>query len=143
MGQGYAVETTARLEVAGDPAKFRCMTIRMDELREAADRMRREQADPSIRVSRGAEIDMTPDGRFLPPPRTHGLPLTAKVGAIAAMVAAVAGAIAIAALALWVALMVIPVVLVAGVVAYGAFRFQMWRARGRNAVWMPPRPGSR
>jgi nitrogen fixation-related uncharacterized protein len=30
---------------------------------------------------------------------------------------------------LWVASIMIPVALVAGVVAYAAFRFQMWRSR--------------
>jgi hypothetical protein len=76
-------------------------------------------------------IDMTPDGDFVSPrPRPAG-GLAVTLGLSAAIVAAVAGAIVVAALLLWVASIMIPVALVAGVVAYAAFRFQMWRVRRR------------
>ncbi len=77
-------------------------------------------------------IDMTPDGEFVTPhvPETHGAGLWAvRLGLGAAVVAAIAGAVAVAALVLWVASVMIPVALVAGVVAYAAFRFQVWRAQ--------------
>jgi hypothetical protein len=75
---------------------------------------------------------MTPDGEFVTPhvPGTHGHGLWAvRLGLGAAVVAAIAGAVAVAALVLWVASVMIPVALVAGVVAYAAFRFQVWRAQ--------------
>ena len=78
-------------------------------------------------------IDMTPDGDFVSPrPRSRppgGFAITLGVGA--AVVAAIAGAVVVAALVLWVASIMIPVALVAGVVAYAAFRFQSWRTRRR------------
>jgi len=77
-------------------------------------------------------IDMTPDGEFVTPhvPPAPGPGLWAvRLGLGAAVVAAIAGALAVAALVLWVASVMIPVALVAGVVAYAAFRFQVWRAQ--------------
>jgi hypothetical protein len=78
-------------------------------------------------------IDMTPEGDFVSPqPRTRppgGFAVT--LGLSAAIVAAIAGAVVVAALLLWVASIMIPIALVAGVVAYAAFRFQMWRVRRR------------
>jgi hypothetical protein len=50
------------------------------------------------------------------------------------VIAIVAAALAVAAFALWFALILIPVVVVAGAIAWLAFRYQVWRA-GR---W-PPR----
>jgi len=75
-------------------------------------------------------IDMTPDGEFVvpqnaPPPRNAW---AVRLGVSAAMIAAVAGALAVAAVFLWLASILIPVAVVAGLVAYGAFRFQIWRA---------------
>jgi hypothetical protein len=72
------------------------------------------------------EFDMTPDGRFVEPPAS---PLAAQLFRYALIVATLAGALAIAALALWFALILIPVALGAGLIAYGAFRWRMWRAR--------------
>jgi hypothetical protein len=78
-------------------------------------------------------IDMTPDGDFVTPhqPTRPAGAWAVKLGLSAAIIAAVAGAVAVAALLLWVASIMIPVALLAGLVAYGAFRFQMWRARRR------------
>lgn len=75
-------------------------------------------------------IDMTPEGEFVRPPR---VPLTTRLLGIAVLVAVVAGGIALASLALWIALTLIPVALVAGLVAYAVLRWQSWRAR-RNSV---------
>ena len=71
-------------------------------------------------------IDMTPDGRFIDPPRT---PLITQVFRAAILVAVIAAGIALAALAMWFALMLIPVALAAGVIAWAAWRWQMWRLR--------------
>ncbi len=75
-------------------------------------------------------VDMTPDGRFAPPPR---LPLATRVLGIAVLVAVVAGGLALASLALWIALMLIPIAVVAVLIAYLAVRWQAWRA-GRSSV---------
>ena len=54
-----------------------------------------------------------------------------RLAGIAVIVAVLAGAVAVAALALWVALALIPIALVAGVIAWAAIRFQLWRS-GRS-----------
>lgn len=66
-------------------------------------------------------IDMTPAGEFVDAP---GSPWALKLGVGAAIVAAVTGVIAVGALLLWVAMLLLPVAILAGVVAYVAFRFQ-------------------
>jgi hypothetical protein len=73
----------------------------------------------------GPELDMLPDGSFRDPPKP---PVAARVLVWATLFAVVAGAFAVAAFALWVALIILPVALGAGVVAWLAFRFQLWRA---------------
>lgn len=75
-------------------------------------------------------IDMTPDGRFREPPRT---PLATRIAMTAVAVAAVTGIVAVLVLMLWFALALIPLALGAALVAYAAFRFQIWRVR-RNAA---------
>lgn len=78
------------------------------------------------------EIDMGPDGSF----REVGKPsLATRIFFWAVVVATVVGSIVVAALALWVALALIPLALGAAVIAYLAFRFQLWRAGGR---YRPP-----
>ena len=76
-------------------------------------------------------LDMTPQGEFVRQPvrmdRTANWPL--RLGLGAAVVAIVTGGLAVAALFLWVASVLLPVALVAGGVAYVAFRYQRWRAR--------------
>ena len=75
--------------------------------------------------------------------------MAARIFAWALVVAAVAGALAVAAFALWIALILIPVVVVAGVIAWLAFRYQMWRVGTRvraagflAVVGMTPAVGS-
>ena len=84
-------------------------------------------------------IDMTPDGRFREPLRQRpgfgaggGVPASFKllIGAVA--VAVLAGTAAVAALALWVVSMLLPVMVIAGGVAYAAFKYRQWR--GGNAA---------
>lgn len=70
---------------------------------------------------------MRPDGSFREPAKP---PLAARIFFWAILVATIAGGIVVAALALWVALALIPLVLGAAVVAYLAFRFQLWRSGG-------------
>jgi fatty acid desaturase len=78
---------------------------------------------------RPPELDLLPDGSF----RSRRPPVTARIFAWAIVIAVVAAALAVAALALWFALILIPVVLVAGLIAWLAFRYQVWRAgQGRS-----------
>lgn len=74
------------------------------------------------------------DGSFTTPQRAAA-PLSFKLMVGAILLAVVAGAIAFAALALWVFAMVLPVVIVAAVVAWAAMKFRQWqmsRGRGRS-----------
>jgi fatty acid desaturase len=81
------------------------------------------------------DLEMTADGVFVerrPPP-----PWLVRVIAVAILVAVIAGAIALAALALWFALILIPVAIVAVLIAWAGFRFQLWRARRRSVGGQP------
>ena len=84
----------------------------------------------------GRVLDMTPDGQFRGPPPT---PWATKVLRVAIAVAVIAAGFAVAAFALWFALMLIPVVIGAALIAYGAFRWRVWKARrgagGQGGVW--------
>jgi hypothetical protein len=70
---------------------------------------------------------MRPDGSFRDPPKP---PIATRVFFWAVLVCVVAGALAFAAFALWIALIILPVAIGAGLVAWLAFRFQLWRAGG-------------
>ncbi len=72
---------------------------------------------------------MTPEGEFVTARPTVTWPLRLGIGA--ALVAAIAGGLALAAVFLWVASVLVPVALIAGLVAYAAFRFRMWQVRPR------------
>ena len=77
-------------------------------------------------------IDMTPDGRFREPLRPNAglggrIPVSLKVLLGAAVVAVLAGTAAVAALALWVVSMLLPLMVVAGGVAYVAYKYRQWR----------------
>jgi hypothetical protein len=72
-------------------------------------------------------IDMTPSGDVLPRPVQMGWP--ARIGLIAALVAVAALAASVAALFLWLASILLPVAIVAGAVAYAAFKLQLWRIK--------------
>lgn len=69
---------------------------------------------------------MTPDGAFRTPPPT---PWASRILRYAIVVGVLAAGLAAAAFALWFALMLVPVVIGAALVAYGAFRWQQWKAR--------------
>lgn len=85
----------------------------------------------------GPTLDMTPDGQFRAPPPT---PWATKLLRYAIVVAVLAGAFAVAALVLWAALIMIPIAIGAALVAYGAFRWKMWKAR-RHGYDVARRPG--
>jgi hypothetical protein len=71
------------------------------------------------------ELDMRADGSFRLPPRP---PILTRIFIWAVVVAVIAGGLAAAAFALWIALILVPVALLAGLIAWLAFRFQLWRA---------------
>jgi fumarate reductase subunit C len=75
-------------------------------------------------------LDMTPDGQFRKPRKT---PIATRIAAMAIIVAVAACGLAVAALALWLAFLMIPVVVVAGLIAYIAFRFQVGKSSFRSA----------
>jgi 4-hydroxybenzoate polyprenyltransferase len=79
------------------------------------------------------ELDLLPDGSFRP----RRAPVASRIFAWAIVIAAAAAALAVAAFALWFALILIPVVLVAALIAWLAFRYQMWRAgtQGQRDSW--------
>jgi len=82
------------------------------------------------------ELEMRADGSFRMPPRP---PLLTRLFIWAAVIAVIAGGLALAAFALWLALFLVPIALAAGVIAWLAFRFQLWRARNtigrRTDIW--------
>jgi hypothetical protein len=82
------------------------------------------------------ELEMRVDGSFRTPPRP---PILTRIFIWAAVIAVIAGGLAAAAFALWIALILVPVALLAAVIAWLAFRFQLWRARnsigGQRDVW--------
>jgi hypothetical protein len=80
---------------------------------------------------------MLPDGTFREKPRRP--PVATRIFFWAATIAAVALALAFAAFALWIVLLLIPVAVVAALVAWVALRWQVWRARRtvdtRRDIW--------
>ncbi|HET8997621.1 MAG TPA: hypothetical protein VFN42_13210 [Acetobacteraceae bacterium] len=76
------------------------------------------------------QLDMLPDGTFRQPARP---PILTRVFFWASVVAVIAGGLAIAAFLLWIALILVPVALLAGLIAWLAFRFQLWRRPGLAA----------
>ena len=79
---------------------------------------------------------MRPDGSFMALERRTA-PLSLKVMIGAVLVAVVAGAMAFAALALWVFSMVLPVLIGAGLVAWGTMKFRRWQAGRRGGTLRP------
>jgi hypothetical protein len=73
------------------------------------------------------ELEMRTDGSFRAPPRPS---ILTRIFIWAAVIAVIAGGLAAAAFALWIALILVPVALIAAVIAWLAFRFQLWRGRG-------------
>ena len=71
-------------------------------------------------------IDMDTSGHFVGKD-TPSWPLKLAVGA--ALVALATGALLFGALLLWLALWLLPVLFIAGAVAWASLRFQLWRLR--------------
>ena len=84
------------------------------------------------------QLDMLPDGTFRTPPKP---PIATRIFVWAVVIAVLTGALATAAFALWIALLLLPVALGAAVIAWLAFRFQLWRwgrsVSGQRDVWRP------
>jgi Flp pilus assembly protein TadB len=78
-------------------------------------------------------LEMTIEGEFVDPPQPRRLPFGTRVLIWAAVVAAIAVAGVVALAALWLLAFMIPVALIAVIVAYGVFRYQMWRGRGSDS----------
>ena len=78
-------------------------------------------------TNRPPTLDMRLDGSFRTPPPV-GVPLSVKLMLGGIVVALGAGAIAFAALALWVLSMALPVIIVAGLFAWGMMRYRRWQA---------------
>ena len=74
------------------------------------------------------DLDMTLEGRFTTPPKP---PFATRVMLWAIVIALIAGGLSLAAFALWIAFIILPVALAAGVIAWLAFRYQVWRAQSR------------
>ena len=79
-------------------------------------------------------IDMDLEGHIRTP---SAPPLMARVLRAAVVIAALGAMLAAGLLAFGLALALIPVVIMAGLVAWGAFRFQMWRKRAGLSAVMP------
>jgi hypothetical protein len=79
-------------------------------------------------------LEMTIQGDFVDsprgPPRTRRVPLGTRVLIWASVFAAISIACAVAVFALWLLAVLIPIALVAAVIAYGVLRYQMWRNGG-------------
>ena len=84
----------------------------------------------------GRTLDMTPDGQFRNPPGAglgqRGLPFMQRIFLSAVIVAAVAGGFAISALAFWLAMFLLPVALVAGLVAWGMLKMMSATRRAQS-----------
>ncbi len=93
-----------------------------------------------LRMSAGPEtIDMTPEGDIVPPARP-GLSWPMRIGIGAVVVAVLAGLAASAAILLWLASVLIPIAVVAALIAYAALRFQLWRLKGQATGPVVRRP---
>ncbi len=82
-------------------------------------------------------IDMAPDGTFRTKPPGMRAPLSFKLLLGATIVAVLAGAAAVAALALWIAALLLPVAVIAVVVAWGTYQYRVWRRRGASGAGRP------
>ncbi|MGH7154128.1 MAG: hypothetical protein ACREF3_09365 [Acetobacteraceae bacterium] len=74
------------------------------------------------------QFDMLIDGTFRTPPRPS-LPM--RIAGVAIIIAVIAGSLGIVALALSFAIALIPVAVIAAIIAWVAIRFQLWRSGRR------------
>ena len=85
-------------------------------------------------------IDMTLDGEFTAPPPPPRPPIGARILLWSVVVMVLAVTALIVALTFWFVLLILPVVLAAALIAYLAFRWQLWR-HGRAFVIRRGPPG--
>jgi hypothetical protein len=88
-------------------------------------------------------IDMTLEGEFVSPPPPPKPPIGTKIllWAIVGMVLAVTALIV--ALTFWFVVMILPLVFAAALIAWLAFRFQLWRAGQTYVIRRGGWPGRR
>jgi len=84
-------------------------------------------------------IDMTLEGEFVAPPPPPRPPIGARIMVWAIVTMVLAVTVLIVALTFWFVVMLLPLVLAAGLIAYLAFRYQMWR--GGNSFVVRRGPG--
>jgi hypothetical protein len=84
-------------------------------------------------------IDMTLEGEFVSPPLPPRPPIGARIMLWAIVVMELAVTVLIVAVTFWFVVMILPLVLAAALIAYLAFRYQMWRgARAFTVRRGPP-----
>jgi len=76
-------------------------------------------------------IDMTLEGDFVAPPPGSLPPVGARLMVWAIVATMLAISVLIVGLTLWFLVMILPLIVGAGLVAYLAFRYQLWRS-GRS-----------
>ncbi len=76
-------------------------------------------------------VDMTLEGEFVAPPPQPYPPISARIMLWAIVVMVLAITALIVAVTFWFVVMILPLVLAAALIAYLAFRYQLWRA-GRS-----------
>ncbi len=91
-------------------------------------------------IRRPPTIDMSPDGSFRVPPQPGMVPLSVKLGLGAAVVAVLGLSLTVAALAVYVVSLILPTIIVAGAVAWLAFKYRRWQLRrGQTPYPVQPR----
>jgi hypothetical protein len=84
-------------------------------------------------------IDMTLEGEFVSPPPPPTPPIGARIMIWAIVTMVLALTVLIVALTFWFVVMILPLVLAAGLIAYLAFRYQLWRGRTSFTIRRGPR----
>lgn len=90
-----------------------------------------------VEYRRQITLDLTPDGQFV---RRTRLPIVTRIAIAAVLVAMIAGGLAFGALVIGLAITLLPIAAIALVVAYVAFRVEVWRrrpGRGQRGLFRP------
>lgn len=83
-------------------------------------------------------IEMTLEGDFVSPPTPPSPPLGVRIMMWAVVAAVVALSALIVALTIWFMAMLLPVILIAAVIAWIVVRFQVWRGSRTFTTWRAP-----
>jgi hypothetical protein len=59
-----------------------------------------------------------------------------RIALAAAVLALLAGGVALALLAFWLAMILLPIAILAALIAYAIGRFELWRAERRRGYWL-------